>query len=70
VPLYELVLRFGDRDEVRLGEGNGYERDEEVVIENRRFVVVGIESPRAAATSRRFILAPAEVGAGLDGERG
>jgi hypothetical protein len=57
VALYEIVLRFADR-EVRLGEGDPYEPDEEVVIEDRRFVVVGVESPRTETASKRFILEP------------
>jgi hypothetical protein len=60
VAVYEIVLRFPDRDEVRLGEGDGYERDDEVVIGHRTFVVVGVESPEAANTSNRFVLKPAE----------
>jgi hypothetical protein len=60
MPVYELVLRFPDRDEVRLGEGDGYERDEEIVIGHRTFVVVGVEPSQAANTSKRFVLEPAQ----------
>jgi putative intracellular protease/amidase len=56
VPLHEIVLRFADRDELRLGDGPGYEQDEEVVVDGRTFVVIGTEPPQAATTSKRFIL--------------
>ena len=59
MPPYEIVLRFADREEVRLGEGRPYERDEEVVIAGRPFLVVGVEPPRTERVSKRFILKPA-----------
>jgi hypothetical protein len=34
--LYELVLRFPDRDEIRLADRNGYQAGGEVVIDYRR----------------------------------
>ena len=64
MPLYEIVLRFADREEVRLGEGRPYERDEQVVIDERPFVVVGVEPPQMATGSKRFILEPAEGSGG------
>ena len=63
MPLYEIVLRFADREEVRLGEGH-YERDERVVIGDRPFVVTGVEPPLAETVSKRFILEPAEGSGG------
>jgi len=58
VPLYEIVLRFPDRDEIRLTDRNGYQDGEEVVIAGRRFLVTGTEPPRAASAVGRFVLEP------------
>jgi hypothetical protein len=66
VALHEIVLRFADRDEVRLGDGPGFEQGEEVVVDNRTFVVVGTEPPQAATTSKRFILELAKSPGGDD----
>jgi hypothetical protein len=58
VPLYEIVLRFPDRDEIRLTDRNGYRDGQEVVIAGRRFLVTGREQPRAASAAGRFVLEP------------
>jgi hypothetical protein len=58
VPLYEIVLRFPDRDEIRLTDQDGYADGEEVVIAGRRFRVTGREPPRAASAVGRFVLEP------------
>jgi hypothetical protein len=59
MPLYEVVLRFPDRDEIRLADRNGYEAGGEVVIDYRRYVVVGTEPPEWPNASERFVLKPA-----------
>ncbi|HEV8460922.1 MAG TPA: hypothetical protein VGQ38_09450 [Gaiellaceae bacterium] len=58
MPLYEIVLRFPDRDEIRLTDYNGYQDGEEVVIAGRRFLVTGSEQPRTASAAGRFVLEP------------
>ena len=63
MPLYEIVLRYPDRDEIRITDRNGYEVGGEVVIAGRRFVVSGTE-PAAAAGPQpvpvdvRFVIEP------------
>ena len=54
--LYEIVLRFPDRDEIRITDRNGYHDGQEVVIEGRRFLVTGSEQPQAASAAGRFVL--------------
>jgi hypothetical protein len=60
MPLYEVVLRFPDHDEVRLADRDGYEPGTEVVIAQRRYAVVGTEPPRSQKASKRFVLKPAD----------
>jgi len=64
VPLYEVVLRFPDRDEIRLADRDGYRIGDEIDIARRTYVVVGMEPPQWPNASKRFVLAPtAPVGA-------
>ena len=58
MPLYEIVLRFPDRDEIRLTDRNGYRRGEEIRIAGRRFVVIGTEPPQAPSAESRLVLEP------------
>jgi hypothetical protein len=58
VPLYEIVLRFPDREEIRLTDRNGYHEGQEVVIAGRRFLVTGREPPHAASADGRFVFKP------------
>ena len=58
MPLYEIVLRFPDRDEIRITDFNGYHDGKEVVIAGRRFRVTGSEQPQAARATARFVLEP------------
>jgi hypothetical protein len=58
VALYEIVLRFPDRDEIRITDSNGYHHGQEVVIAGRRFLVTGSEQPQAASAAGRFVLEP------------
>jgi hypothetical protein len=60
MPLYEFVLRFRDRDEIRLGDRNGYQAGDELVIAGRRFVVVGTGPPENPDADERFVLEPAD----------
>jgi hypothetical protein len=60
MPLYEIVLRFPDRDEVRIADRNGYRPGAEVVIANRTYVVAGTESPQRLNASERFVLRPSD----------
>jgi hypothetical protein len=61
VPLYEIVLRFPDRDEIRLADRNGYATGEEIVIAGQRFRVTGTEAPEARRAESRFVLEPCET---------
>jgi hypothetical protein len=65
VPLYEIVLRFPDRDEIRLTDRNGYRTGDEIVIAGRRFVVTGLGPPAAPHAESRFVLEPCDDGRGL-----
>jgi hypothetical protein len=56
VPLYEIVLRFPDRDEIRLTDRNGYRGGEEVAIAGRRYLITGTEP--AVSADDRFVLEP------------
>ena len=57
MPLYELVLRYADRDEVRLTDHNpvhgGY-----AWIDERRWQVIADEDSTRAGVERRYILRP------------
>lgn len=57
MPLYEILLRFPDRDEIRLTD-NGYRTGEEILIDGRRFLVTGKEPPEALSAEDRFVLEP------------
>jgi hypothetical protein len=68
VPLYEVVLRFPDHDEIRLTDRNGYRSGDEILIDGQRFVVTGTEppdprSPAALRAECRFVLEPARTDA-------
>ena len=63
MPLYAVVLRFPDRDEIRLTGRNGYRLGDEILIAGRRFLVTDIqrvndggESPPALRVDQRFLL--------------
>ena len=60
MPLYEIVLRFRDRDEIRITDRNGYRIGEEVVVARRRFRVLGTEPTSALNTDNRFVLEPCD----------
>jgi hypothetical protein len=71
MPLYEVVLRYPNHDEIRLTDRDGYAVGVEVVIDYRPYVVVGAEPPQWRNASERFVLKPAaEDGPPLDGEFG
>jgi hypothetical protein len=63
VSLYEIVLRFPDRDEIRLTDRDGFEEGREVDVAGRRFVVTGREPPQAPRAVGRIVLEPARGGA-------
>jgi hypothetical protein len=58
MPLYEMVLRFPDRDEIRLADKDGYQVGDTIVIARRTFVVVDTEPPQWPNASKRFVLEP------------
>ena len=58
MPLYEVVLRFADREETRLTDRNYYRLGRSVRIDYRRFRVVGVESAVNARVEARFVLEP------------
>ena len=60
MPLYEIVLRFPDRDEIRLTDGNGYRTGDEVHVVGRPFLVTGTEPPAAVGAETRFVLEPCD----------
>jgi hypothetical protein len=60
VPLHEIVLRFPDRNEVRLTGGDGFRTGEEIVIARRRFVVTGTEPPETPGADNRFVVVPSD----------
>jgi hypothetical protein len=60
VPLYELVLRFPDRDEIRLADRDGYQVGDRITIARRTYVVVDTEPPQWPTAGRRFVLEPLE----------
>jgi len=61
VPIYEIVLRFPDRDEIRLTDRNGYHVGQEITIAGRTFRVTGSEQPQRASAAGRFVLRPAQI---------
>jgi hypothetical protein len=63
MPLYELVLRFPDRDEIRLADRDGYRLGDKVEIAHRTYVVVDTEPPQRPNASKRFVLRPFEPAA-------
>ena len=60
MPLFEIVLRFPDRDEVRIADRDVYEPGAQVVIASRTYVVAGTESPQGPNVSERFVLRPSD----------
>ena len=58
MPLYEIVLRFPDREEIRVTDRDGYRAGDEIVIAGRPFCVIGTEPPQAAHSAGRFVLEP------------
>jgi hypothetical protein len=58
MPLHEVVLRFRDRDEVRLTDRDGYQVGDEVDLARRTYIVVGSAPPKWPNASRRFVLEP------------
>jgi hypothetical protein len=58
VPLYEIVLRFADHDEIRLADRDGYQLGDEVIVARRTYVVVATERPQLPNASKRFVLEP------------
>jgi len=46
MPLYEIVLRFPDREEIRLTDRDGHRAGDEIVIAGRPFFVTGTEPRR------------------------
>jgi len=63
MPLYEIVLRFPDRDEIRLADKDGYHVGDTVDIASRTYVVVSTEPPQAPNATTRFVLEPYEPAA-------
>ena len=60
MPLYEIVLRFPDHDEIRLADRDGYQVGDKVDIARRTYVVVGTEPPQWPNAIRRIVLEPFE----------
>ena len=60
MPLYEIVLRFPDRDEVRITDRNVYRTGEEILIAGQCFLVTGNEPPEALSAEDRFVLEPCD----------
>lgn len=58
MPLYEIVLRFADRDELRLADRDGYQVGDKLNVARRGYVVVAIEPPHSPNASKRFVLEP------------
>jgi uncharacterized Zn finger protein len=63
VPLYEFVLRFPDRDEIRLTDRNHYRVGDEILIAGRHFRVTSAEAvvggdvpPSALRVDERFVV--------------
>lgn len=53
MPLYEIVLRFADREEIRITDRDGYRAGDEIVIAGRPFLVIGTEPPQAVHSAGR-----------------
>ena len=60
MPLYEILLRFADRDELRLTDRPGDRPGEEMLIDGRRFRVVGREPAQASGAESRLVLVPSD----------
>ncbi len=60
VPLYEIVLRFPDRDEIRLTDRNGFGIGKKISVAGRRFLVTGEEPPELPDAEERFVLEPCD----------
>jgi hypothetical protein len=60
VALYEVVLHFSDRDEIRLTDRNGYRTGETIPIAGRRFRVTRVEPAQALGVDGRFVLEPCD----------
>ena len=60
MPLYEVVLRFPDHDEIRLADRDGYQVGDEIDIARRTYIVVGTEPPQRPNARRRYVLKPLE----------
>jgi len=63
MPLYEVVLRFPDRDEIRLADKDGYRVGDKIDIARRTYVVVDVEPPQWPNASQRCVLEPCELAA-------
>lgn len=63
--LYEIVLRFPDREEVRITDRDGYRAGDEIVIAGRTFLVIGTEPPQAVHSAGRFVLEPRDLSRAL-----
>lgn len=61
MPLYEVVLRFPDREEIRITDRNGYRAGDEIVIAGRSFLVIGTEPPQTLHSAGRFVLEPRDA---------
>ena len=61
MPLYEVVLRFPDREEIRITDRNGYRAGDEIVIAGRSFLVIGTEPPQTRHSAGRFVLEPRDA---------
>jgi hypothetical protein len=58
--IYEVLLRFQDRDEIRLADTDGYRIGGEVTIARRSYIVVATERPAWPGASTRFVLEPVD----------
>ncbi|NUR75350.1 MAG: hypothetical protein HOQ28_03560 [Thermoleophilia bacterium] len=58
LPLYEILLRFPDRDEMRITDRDGYELGATFRIGRRTFIVVGREDPTGAGADARIVAKP------------
>ena len=67
MPLYEIVLRFADREEIRITDRDGYRAGDEIVIAGRPFLVIGTEPPQSVHSAGRFVLEPRDVSSALEG---
>ena len=67
MPLYEIVLRFADREEIRITDRDGYRAGDEIVIAGRTFLVIGTEPPQTVHSAGRFVLEPRDLSRALEG---